>query len=276
MPKDDITCLINFAPKESNRDDLRNGHLYMNAAGFSHGPYGERSDPLQASVAYGMDTYDMPIYSMHAIRDACLGGRNYESLSCSILNFNYTVPFGADDYRLGLDSVRNVHGIIDATDTIFGIDGKDVEEDSAALPFTKTYRLLALETGQRRNLLIRGEHPTGYIKVFGHSLAPADYSYFQAIFDGVNLYSSDVVLVFLYKVYANEPDGSSNENTIREDLYRRIAHLLIEYGATLDNKDHGKNLMHKLLLEQRLIIKKIDNPSVLPKNIYIRSEVAGA
>lgn len=82
--------------------------------------------------------------------------------------------------------------------------------------------------------------------------------------------------MFLYKVYANEPDGSSNENTIREDLYRRIAHLLIEYGATLDNKDHGKNLMHKLLLEQRLIIKKIDNPSVLPKNIYIRSEVAGA
>ena len=68
MPKDDITCLINFAPKESNRDDLRNGHLYMNAAGFSHGPYGERSDPLQVSVAYGMDTYDMPIYSMHAIR----------------------------------------------------------------------------------------------------------------------------------------------------------------------------------------------------------------
>ena len=211
-----------------------------------------------------------------AIRDACVGGRNCESLSCSILNFNYTVPFGADDYRLGLDDVRNVHGIIDATETIFGIDGKDVEEDSSALPFTKTFRLLALETGQRRNLLIRGEHPTGYIKVFGHSLAPADYSYFQAIFDGANLYSSDVVLVFLYKVYPNEPDGSSNENAIREDLYRRIAHLLIEYGAMLDNKDHGKNLMHKLLLEQRLIIKKIDSPSVLPGNIYIRSKVAGA
>ena len=28
--------------------------------------------------------------------------------------------------------------------------------------------------------------------------------------------------------------------------------------SSLDNKDHGKNLVHKLLLEGRLIIKKID------------------
>ena len=34
--------------------------------------------------------------------------------------------------------------------------------------------------------------------------------------------------------------------------------LLSSYGTTLDNKDHGKNLVHKLLLEGRLIIRRID------------------
>ena len=36
-----------------------------------------------------------------------------------------------------------------------------------------------------------------------------------------------------------------------------INDLLVDYGATMDNKDHGKNLMHKLLLEGRLIIRGI-------------------
>lgn len=203
-----------------------------------------------------------------AIRDACINEQDCDTTSCSILNFNYTVPFGADNSSLGIDAVRNMHGMLGSPDTIFGIDGMNVGEDSVALPFTKTYRLLSLETGQRRELVRKGEGRTRYIKVFGHSLSSADYSYFQAIFDSIDLYGGDVVLVFLYKLYANEPNGVANEDAIREDLYKRVSHLLIEYGATLDNKDHGKNLMHKLLLEQRLMIKRIDKPSVMPKNIY--------
>lgn len=35
-------------------------------------------------------------------------------------------------------------------------------------------------------------------------------------------------------------------------------YLLISYGKTFDNKDHGKYLVRKLLLEGRLIIKRID------------------
>ena len=110
---------------------------------------------------------------------------------------------------------------------------------------------------------------TSYIKVFGHSLSRADYSYFQSIFDTVNLYGGETKLVFLYKNYPNKPDDSVDEQAIREELYSRISHLLIEYGSTLDNKDHGKNLMHKLLLEQRLLIKRIDVKSYLPTNINI-------
>ncbi len=37
----------------------------------------------------------------------------------------------------------------------------------------------------------------------------------------------------------------------------KVASLLNTYGQTMDNVDHGKNLMHKLLLEGRLAVKRI-------------------
>lgn len=168
---------------------------------------------------------------------------------------------------MGIVHARNVHGLLGRTETIFGIDGKDVAEDDPALPFTKTYRLMSLEPYESEAVKLR-DSDTCYIKIFGHSLSRADYSYFQSIFDTVNLYGGDTKLVFLYKNYPNTPDKSVDEQAIREELYSRISHLLIEYGNTLDNKDHGKNLMHKLLLEERLLIKRLDVKSHLPTNIY--------
>jgi len=38
----------------------------------------------------------------------------------------------------------------------------------------------------------------GTINFFGHSLSKADYSYFQAIFDLYNIYSSEINLIFLH------------------------------------------------------------------------------
>lgn len=40
-------------------------------------------------------------------------------------------------------------------------------------------------------------------------------------------------------------------------MNHKVAGLLSTYGSTLDNKDHGKNLMHKLLIEGRLSVKTI-------------------
>lgn len=204
-----------------------------------------------------------------AIRDACLSDSQRAQSSSSILSFNYTSPFGCSNNKLGIESTRNVHGILGETDTIFGIDGKEVGEGDPALPFTKTYRLLSLKPYSDGQLIKLGENGTSYIKIFGHSLAPADYSYFQSIFDTVNLYSGNTTLVFLYKTFPNLPDGRIDEQAIREDLFLRISKLLLEYGRTLDNKDHGKNLMHKLLLEQRLLIECIDKPSMQPTKIYL-------
>ena len=97
---------------------------------------------------------------------------------------------------------------------------------------------------------------TDVIKFYGHSLGKADYSYFQSIFDGVDLYESKTALVFYYP-YDDSKDGEKNNNEWRERLANSINDLLVAYGATMDNADHGKNLMHKLLLEGRLIIRGI-------------------
>lgn len=204
-----------------------------------------------------------------AIRDDCIKNSEQKNSSSSILNFNYTTPFNTEKSRLGIVDVRNVHGLLGRTETIFGIDGKDVAEDDPALPFTKTYRLMSLVPYESETVKLC-DSDTSYIKIFGHSLSRADYSYFQSIFDTVNLYGGDTKPVVMYKSYPNTPDGSIDEKAILEELYSRISHLLLEYGKTLDNKDHGKNLMHKLLLEQRLLIKRIDVKSYLPTNVYLR------
>ncbi|WP_415963146.1 hypothetical protein [Collinsella tanakaei] len=90
------------------------------------------------------------------------------------------------------------------------------------------------------------------IKFFGHSLSSADYSYFQAIFDAVDLYGGDTCLAFYYRRYANKSDLE-----VRTDMMKRVTDLLSIYGETLDNIDHGNNLIHKLLLEGRLSIESI-------------------
>lgn len=59
MLKDGIAYLLKFAPKEAYIDDLINGRLYMNAAGYYHGLPGEQGDPLEASMAPGYASTDM-------------------------------------------------------------------------------------------------------------------------------------------------------------------------------------------------------------------------
>lgn len=57
MPNDDIVYLLKFASKEEYINDLIDGCLYMNVAGYYHGLPGEQGDPLEASLAIGMGIY---------------------------------------------------------------------------------------------------------------------------------------------------------------------------------------------------------------------------
>lgn len=72
MSNNNIAYLLKFASKEVYIDDLLNGHLYMNAAGYYHGLPGEQGDPLEASMAPGACLYrytSLPIYCMYTVRE---------------------------------------------------------------------------------------------------------------------------------------------------------------------------------------------------------------
>ena len=44
-----------------------------------------------------------------------------------------------------------------------------------------------------------------------------------------------------------------------------VVKLIEEYGKTFTNQDHGRNLLTKLQLENRLILEKIDLDLLEPK-----------
>lgn len=181
--------------------------------------------------------------------------------STSILNFNYTQPI--PEYANRGPSMLNVHGLAGTSNVVFGIDGKNLDPNqdyyANTVKFSKTYRLMDLSSRPHRSLVrpyVAGSpgSATEVIKFFGHSLGDADYSYFQAIFDEVNLYESETRLIFYYN--QNRPNGKGREKEVKEEMFEKVNRLITTYGATLDNEDHGRNLLHKLLLEGRLTIKQ--------------------
>lgn len=170
-----------------------------------------------------------------------------------ILSFNYTMIF--DILKVESPCIyANVHGklcnkeckgICNATSVIFGIDDSVIQSQDSNTEmrlFSKTYRKM-LNNGNPLNILPSKDNMVE-IKFYGHSLSEADYSYFQSIFDYYDLYSNcKVSLIFYYsKGY---------------EQYDAIYKLISEYGKSLTNKQQGKNLTHKLLLENRLNIKEI-------------------
>ena len=181
--------------------------------------------------------------------------------SVSVLNFNYTHPELIPLY--GEPPMLNVHGLIETGDIIFGMDGKNLDPDqdyyASTVKFTKTYRLMELSSRPHESLVhpyVAGspDSATGIIKFYGHSLGDADYSYFQAIFDEVNLYESDTHLIFYYN--QDRQNETVQAGSVQEEMFEKVNRLITTYGATLDNEDHGRNLLHKLLLEGRLTIKQ--------------------
>ncbi|WP_339346845.1 AbiH family protein [Bifidobacterium apis] len=187
--------------------------------------------------------------------------------SIGILNFNYTDPLNTN--WGGKPDALNIHGLASQGDIIFGIDGANLSEVqnhyADTVKFTKTYRLMAFSSHSHRSLVRpylpnSTEGATDMIKFFGHSLGDADYSYFQAIFDEVNLYESNTHLIFYYNANrSNDKEKGAAEKTkdkAQQEMFEKVNRLITTYGRTLDNEDHGKNLLHKLLLEGRLTIKQ--------------------
>jgi hypothetical protein len=186
-----------------------------------------------------------------------------QALDTTVLSFNYTNPFRESIAQSDAVNIINVHGNL-KKGIIFGIDGTKCAENPLAFPFSKTYRVITAGTDFGEGA-VRAEHDsllrqtTNIIKFYGHSLGEADYAYFQAVFDSVNLYASDTKLIFYYKPHHKPGESESNalvlERRARNTMASRVTRLLAEYGRTLDNEDHGRNLMHKLMIEGRLEVR---------------------
>lgn len=179
----------------------------------------------------------------------------YNNKFKKIINFNYTtiIKNEIEKYRdekkyptaeniRSIKEVINIHGNYE--NPIFGIDGTNLNENMKI--FSKTYRILSNSTIDNFALPSNSKLETIYF--FGHSLSGADYSYFQSMFDYYRIYDSKTRLIFLYS------DHDGNEKNRQEN---RIVKLINEYGKTFENKEKGKNLLHKLLLENRIKVLDI-------------------
>lgn len=195
-----------------------------------------------------------PTMRQSAWREKNILSKEFANLhSVNILSFNYTALFDILEVQSPC-LYNNVHGKLcmnkcaencSTSNIIFGIDDTIVQsqdENFEIHKFSKTYRKMLYANAESRVLPTK-DNPLE-IKFYGHSLSEADYSYFQSIFDYYNLYeNSKVSLMFYYSKGFEQTD----------EVYR----LINTYGKTLSNKDQGKNLTHKLLLENRLKIIEI-------------------
>lgn len=146
--------------------------------------------------------------------------------------------------------MRNIHGDLDNGNIIFGIDYDKLNNNfkKAPIEFSKSYRVL--ENGLTSTFDISSD--IDIIKIYGHGLGKADYSYYQSIFDSVDLYHGKTKVMFFWSDYK----GKEKEQ-IHKDFVKGVTNLIEEYGTIFSNKDHGRNLFTKLLLENRLTIEEI-------------------
>ena len=149
-------------------------------------------------------------------------------------------------------TIKNVHGTCANKDIIFGVDATARLSPGAHI-FTKTCRKMLQKN--TTNMLLKNVKT---IKFYGHSLGEADYSYFQSLFDRYNLYGDSPENTLALQFYFTIFDEKKEAEIIR-DATDSVYNVITVYGTTLDNKDKGKNLLHKLLLEGRVQIKFLPN-----------------
>jgi hypothetical protein len=171
-----------------------------------------------------------------------------------VLNFNYT-DFLTVSIKDNSNSYSyNTHGVL-GSDIIFGVDNGATIADNAHI-FTKTHRKMAMSS--EKHFSLPKPNSISSIKIYGHSLGKADYSYFQSIFDYYNIYESDCTLEFFFSYYKGKEVAERRAESI-ENVYKMVNTYGGTLGVALGNQDKGKNLLHKLLLDGRLSIMFLEN-----------------
>ncbi|KEY28766.1 UNVERIFIED_CONTAM: hypothetical protein DV094_03100 [Bifidobacterium longum subsp. infantis] len=60
-----------------------------------------------------------------------------------------------------------------------------------------------------------------------------------------------------YRPWKKDDGTMISDQDAKTDMDQKVVRLLSTYGSTMDNKAHGGNLIHKLLIEGRLSVKRI-------------------
>ena len=182
-----------------------------------------------------------------------------------LLNFNYTDFSGYKDKdiehtEMSHEKIKtyvtqvNVHGTYHSK-VLFGIDQSN-NISKELYQFTKTYRKIEA-ADSIQNIKLPDPCKIDEIIIFGHSLSEADYSYFHSIFDYYNIYDSNIKLIFKY--------GNHGEPSLcKSGHVQKVMELLKIYGNKMIDRAKGENLVHKLLLENRLSIS----------NVYVKQLIA--
>ena len=155
MLKDDIAYLLKFSPKEACIDDLINGRLYMNAAGYYHGLLGEQGDPLEASMAPGVCLYGytcLPIYCMNTVREPDIAAKTIHS---GPIDAFYDFKLGTLEYR----SMRFETETLDEADHQ-GVAVVNYTEREA--PYTRIIEHKHFEFGTQDRTVITREYPADW------------------------------------------------------------------------------------------------------------------
>ncbi|WP_429947951.1 AbiH family protein [Enterococcus sp. DIV1297f] len=195
----------------------------------------------------------LPIYTIKfpELMQAILGpdSTDYLNDNYSILSFNYTRY-----YRIG-GEISNIHGTLQDENIIFGIDQKSIRSDTPEYRFTKTFRKLTQVNKSKNEVTISGKDKLKKIFFYGHSLSELDYSYFQSIFDYYDIYSSEVKLIFCCTHF----DKNRTKEEILQAQTLAASKLIETYGSSMgkEREQHGKNLLHKLMLEDRVDVRII-------------------
>lgn len=191
-----------------------------------------------------------------------------------VLSFNYTTYIKKESEKSTCiksefyHKMINIHGFIGETVensvSIFGIDynSEIIDDEDIINRFSKTARVMHngsySKSGSVLPKLKEKAKEKIEIAIFGHSLSQADYSYFQSLFDYYNIYSDQNVYITVLYTELNEDE--------RTRKTKDIIKLLSAYGKTMNNENHGRNLTHKLLLENRLTIREyIPTKPFMPK-----------
>ncbi len=206
-------------------------------------------------IAKISETY---IVGSKTYRDNFFKVTNNRETDFFVLNFNYTdfsskqqkesVLITRDKKEINVEQM-NVHGVY-YSKIIFGIDQTD-QNDENFYPFTKTYRKMELYNEIPVTKMPEPQDIDEII-IYGHSLSKADYSYFHSVFDYYDIYGSGIIVSFAYSLYDED-----RVEELKNDHVQNVMKLLRYYGDKMFDRERGKNLVHKMLLENRLRIREV-------------------